>query len=109
MKYAWMLSVALFMASGQVQPASAQSPSDLVKQSVEALGGTNAMRAIKTLVSKADAKHWEPGQSYSINGESRFLGDSTVTITVDFSGKDGAVARYDWDRDTRKRDSPLML
>jgi glyoxylase-like metal-dependent hydrolase (beta-lactamase superfamily II) len=99
MKYAWMLSAALFMASGLVQPASAQSPTDLVKQSVEALGGANAMRALKTMVTKADAKHWEPGQSHSVTGESRFLGDSTVTITVDFAGKDGAVARYDWDRD----------
>jgi hypothetical protein len=99
MKYAWMLSAALFMASGLVQPASAQSPTDLVKQSVEALGGANAMRALKTMVTKGDAKHWEPGQSHSVTGESRFLGDSTVTITVDFAGKDGAVARYDWDRD----------
>jgi glyoxylase-like metal-dependent hydrolase (beta-lactamase superfamily II) len=99
MKYTLILSAALFMAGGQVQPVSAQSPPDLVKQSVDALGGADAMRAIKTMVTKADAKHWEPGQSYSVNGESRFLGDSTVTITVDFAGKDGAVARYDWDRD----------
>jgi glyoxylase-like metal-dependent hydrolase (beta-lactamase superfamily II) len=99
MKYTLILSAALFMAGGQVQLASAQSPPDLVKQSVEALGGADAMRAIKTLVSKIDAEHWEPGQSYSVNGESRFLGDSTVTITVDFAGKDGAVARYDWVRD----------
>jgi hypothetical protein len=70
----------------------------LVKQSVEALGGADAMRAIKTTIAKADAKHWEPGQSHSISGESRFLGDSTVTITVDYGSKDGAVARYDWDR-----------
>jgi hypothetical protein len=41
---------------------------DLVKQSVEALGGADALRAVKTLVVKADVKHWEPGQSYSING-----------------------------------------
>jgi glyoxylase-like metal-dependent hydrolase (beta-lactamase superfamily II) len=98
MKYALIVSAALFVASGLVQPASAQSPTDLVKQSVEALGGADAMRAIKTMIAKADAKHWEPGQSYSISGESRFLGDSTVTITVAYGSKDGAVARYDWDR-----------
>jgi hypothetical protein len=45
---------------------------------------------------KADVKHWEPGQSYSINGESRFLGDSTLTISVDYA--DPIRVRYDWDR-----------
>jgi len=99
MRYALMLSAALFVASGLAQPASAQSPADLVKQSVEALGGANAMRAINTLFEKVDAKHWEPGQSHSVNGESRFLGDSKLTISVDYTNKSGAIARYDWDRD----------
>src|SRR5207245_1130037 len=68
-----------------------------VKQSVDALGGANALRALKTSVYKADAKHWEPGQSNSVNGEARFLGDSTLTITVDFTAP--IRVRYDWDRD----------
>jgi glyoxylase-like metal-dependent hydrolase (beta-lactamase superfamily II) len=100
-QYAWMLSAALLAAGSFVQPASAQSPTDLVKQSVEALGGADALRNIKTLIMKADAKHWEPGQSNSVNGESRFLGDSKVTITVDFTSKDGTLVRYDWDRDMK--------
>src|SRR5262249_20673286 len=87
MKYALMISATLLVALGQGQPASAQSPTDLVKQAVDALGGADALRAVKTLVTKADAKHWEPGQSNSVNGESRFLGDSTVTITVDFAAQ----------------------
>src|SRR5580658_9537366 len=99
MKYLSTVSAALFMASGLFQPASAQSPNDLIKQGVEALGGADALRSMKTMVTKADAKHWEPGQSYSVNGESRFLGDSTLTITVDFANKDGPLVRYDWDRD----------
>jgi glyoxylase-like metal-dependent hydrolase (beta-lactamase superfamily II) len=93
-----MFSTALLVAFGQAQPASAQSPADLVKQSVEALGGADAIRAIKSFVAKVDAKHWEPGQSYSVNGESRFLGDSTVAISVDFAN---GVSRYDWDRDMK--------
>jgi glyoxylase-like metal-dependent hydrolase (beta-lactamase superfamily II) len=101
MKYALMISAALLMAVGHGQPASAQSPTDLVKQAVEALGGANALRGVKTLVTKADAKHWEPGQSNSVNGESRFLGDSTVTISVDYANKDGVSVRYDWDRDMK--------
>src|SRR5215813_12425553 len=101
MKYALMISAALLMALGQgQQPASAQSnPLDLVKQGVDALGGADALRAVKTLTLKADAKHWEPGQSNSVNGESRFLGDSTVTITVEFTNQ--VRVRYDWDRDMK--------
>jgi glyoxylase-like metal-dependent hydrolase (beta-lactamase superfamily II) len=99
MKYALMFSAALLVASGLAQPASAQSPTDLVKQSVDALGGADALRSIKTMVMKADAKHWEPGQSNSVNGESRFLGDSKLTVSVDYANKDGILVRYDWDRD----------
>src|SRR5262245_18905865 len=56
MKYALMISGALLMALGHGQPASAQSPGDLVKQSVDALGGANALRGLKTMVLKGDAK-----------------------------------------------------
>jgi len=101
MKYALMLSGALLLATSQVQPVSAQSPLDLVKQAVEAQGGADALRAIKTLITKSDVKHWEPGQSHSVNGESRFLGDSTLTTTVDYAAQGGTVVRYDWDRDMK--------
>ncbi len=100
MRYALLISAAVLLAVGQ-GPASAQSPGDLVKQAVDALGGADALRGVKTLVTKADAKHWEPGQSNSINGESRFLGDSTVTTSVDYANKDGVSVRYDWDRDMK--------
>ena len=53
-----MISAALLMAGSHGQPASAQSPTDLVKQAVDALGGADALRAIKTVVGKGDAKHW---------------------------------------------------
>jgi glyoxylase-like metal-dependent hydrolase (beta-lactamase superfamily II) len=99
MKYSLLFSAALLTASSLVQPAAAQSPIDRVKQGVEALGGENALRAIKTIVQKGEAKHWEPGQSYSVNGESRFLGDSTLTVSVDFASP--IRVRYDWDRDMK--------
>jgi glyoxylase-like metal-dependent hydrolase (beta-lactamase superfamily II) len=96
MKYALMISAALLVAAGHGQPASAQTaPLDLVKQAVEAQGGAAAFGAIKTISAKADAKHWEPGQSNSVNGESRFLGDATVSIAADLTA--GAY-RADWDR-----------
>jgi glyoxylase-like metal-dependent hydrolase (beta-lactamase superfamily II) len=99
MRYALLISAAALVALGHGQPAAAQSgPLDLVKQGVEAQGGAEALRAIKTLSAKADAKHWEPGQSFSVNGDSRFLGDTTIGITVDLAT--GAV-RADWDRDMK--------
>ena len=97
MKYSLMISAGLLMAIGHTLPASAQTnPTDLVKLGVEAQGGADALRALRTLVQKGDAKHWEPGQSHSVTGESRFLGDSTVTVTVDYSNP--LRVRYDWDR-----------
>src|SRR5712671_392088 len=95
MKYALMISAALLMAGSHGQPASAQSPTDLVKQAVDALGGADALRAIKTVVGKGDAKHWEPGQSNSVNGESRFLGDSKFAGSADIAAR---TVRLDWDR-----------
>ena len=48
--------------------------------------------------STGEAKHWEPGQSYSPTGLPRFLGDSTFTVTADLAGRN---ARIDWDRDMK--------
>src|SRR5258708_19116217 len=100
MKYSLMISAALVMAISHTQPASAQmNPIDQVKLGVEAQGGADALRNIKTLVLKGDQKSWEPGQSHSPNGEARFLGDSNVTVTVDYNAP--LRVRYDWDRDMK--------
>src|SRR5439155_16800404 len=56
------------------------------------------LRALKTNVSKGTAKHWEPGQSNSVNGESRFLGDSNFTLSADVAN---GIVRVDWDRDMK--------
>jgi glyoxylase-like metal-dependent hydrolase (beta-lactamase superfamily II) len=99
MRYALMISAALLVAAGPGQPALAQTgPLDLIKQAIEAQGGAMELGSIKTISAKGDAKHWEPGQSNSVNGESRFLGDSTVSLTADLTT--GAV-REDWDRDMK--------
>ena len=98
MKYALLLSAALLLGLSQAQPALAQSPADLLKQGIDAQGGADALRAIKGLIQKADVKHWEPGQSQSVNGESRFLGDSTYTLTADTTNR---VVRTEWDRDMK--------
>ena len=91
MRYRLPLIFTALLAAGQAQA----EPLDLVRDGVAAQGGAEALRAITTLVAKADAKHWEPGQSYSVNGEARFLGDTALTVTADV--KSGLV-RMDWDR-----------
>ena len=90
---------AVFLAAAAVaQPASAQSPAELVGQAVAAQGGADALRSLTTLVIKGEAKHWEPGQSVRAGGEARFIGDSTFTVTADIPNQ---VIRVDWDRDMK--------
>src|SRR3981189_3353988 len=91
-------TAALVLGAVLAQPAAAQSGVDLVKQAVAAQGGAAAIGAPKTTIIKGEAKHWEPGQSYSPTGEPKFLGDSTYTQTVDNATR---TARIDWDRDMK--------
>src|SRR2546429_1918231 len=91
-------TVAFVFGAALAQPAAAQSGADLVRQSVAAQGGAAALSSAKTTIIKGEAKHWEPGQSYSPTGEARFLGDSTYTQTVDNATR---TARVDWDRDMK--------
>jgi glyoxylase-like metal-dependent hydrolase (beta-lactamase superfamily II) len=90
--------VALLLAATAVQPALAQSPVELVQQAVAAQGGADALRGLKTLTIKGTAQHWEPGQSVRAGGETRFIGDSTITINADIANR---VTRVDWDRDMK--------
>src|SRR5262245_41154309 len=91
-------TAALVFGAALAQPAAAQSGVDLVKQAVAAQGGAAAVTAPKTTIIKGEAKHWEPGQSYSPTGEPKFLGDSTYTQTVDNATR---TSRVDWDRDMK--------
>ena len=60
-----------------------------------ALPNSRALRALKTITIKSEAKHWEPEQSLVADGEPRFLGDSTVTVTWDLAN---GTARSEWTR-----------
>jgi glyoxylase-like metal-dependent hydrolase (beta-lactamase superfamily II) len=93
-----MPSLALLFGAALVQSAAAQSGVDLVKAGVDAQGGAAALGAVKTTVLKGEAKHWEPGQSYSPTGEARFLGDTTYTHTIDVANR---LSRIEWDRDMK--------
>jgi hypothetical protein len=106
MKYALWIG-ALFLAMVQTQqPARAQGSGDaLVKQAVTAEGGADALRGIKGLALKGDAKFWEPGQSFAPDGDPRFLGDATFTMTWDLAS---GSARTSWVRDQKYPD-PIVL
>jgi glyoxylase-like metal-dependent hydrolase (beta-lactamase superfamily II) len=107
MKYKYALSIAVLLAAGQGQPAFAQnSAGDLIKQAVAAEGGADALRGLKGIAVKGDAKFWEPGQSYAAGGEPRFLGDATFAITWDLAK---GTARTDWDRDQKYPEPPVKL
>src|SRR3954463_5577460 len=98
MKYALSISAALLLAVGQPAPAQAQSPREVVNQAIVAEGGLDALRGLKGLAIKADAMHWEPGQSKTADGEPRMLGNTTLTITWDLAN---GMARTQWDRDMK--------
>lgn len=106
MKYSMSIA-ALLLATTSVPPALAQSsPGDLIKQAVAAEGGADALRGLKSLAVKGDAKFWEPGQSLAAGGEPRFLGDAKFAITWDVAK---GTARTDWDRDQKYPDPPVKM
>ncbi len=91
-------AVALLFGAVVAQSAAAESGLDLVKQSIAAQGGADALRNYKSAIVTFDAKHWEPGQSYSPTGEPRFIGDSKITATIDAANR---MTRVDWNRDLK--------
>jgi len=96
MKYLLGITAALLASTAPIHFVSAQeSPGDLVKAAIAAEGGADALKALKGISIKGEAKHWEPGQSYKADGEPRFLGDTTFTTTWDLTK---GVAKMDLDR-----------
>src|SRR5712692_3533305 len=98
MKFACCVSVALLLAASALQPAHAQSARTLINRAIAAEGGIDPLRALKALAIRADAMHWEPGQSKAAGGEPRFLGNTTLAITWDLAN---GMARTDWERDMK--------
>ena len=66
-----------------------------VDRAVQALGGRDALAAVRSVQIRGTVKHWEPDQSVVPGGEKRFAGESGFTLTRDFAS--GAV-RIDWQR-----------
>jgi hypothetical protein len=64
MKYALSISAVLLLAMSQTQPALAQNgANNLIKQAIAAEGGADALRALKGLAIKGEAKFWEGSRS----------------------------------------------
>src|SRR5262245_6833227 len=98
-RYSSAISAALLLATIGPQPAHAQSSArDIVNQAVAAQGGADALRGLQTIAIKADAMHWEPGQSKEAGAEPRFLGNTALAITWDLAK---GSARTEWDRDLK--------
>ncbi|MBI3433632.1 MAG: MBL fold metallo-hydrolase [Proteobacteria bacterium] len=91
------LSLGVFaLALLSAQACGAQTaPADLVRDAVTALGGADALRGVKSVVLKGEAKHWEPQQSFVAGREPRLLGDSKITVSWQ---ADKGMARSDWER-----------
>ncbi len=96
MKYLFGVSAALLVSAAPIHFAVAKDgPADLVKAALTAEGGADALKSLKGLAIKGEAKHWEPGQSYKADGEPRFLGDTAFTETVDLGA---GASRLEVDR-----------
>jgi Metallo-beta-lactamase superfamily len=96
MKFDWRLASIFVVCVSLPQGARAQSaPLDQVKQAVQAEGGAEALRNLKRVAIAADAKHWEPEQSYKPGGDPRLLASSKLTINWDL---ENGKARTEWDR-----------
>ena len=79
-------------------PAPAPSVSrerELVDRALAALGGADALRALRSASIRGTVKHWEPEQSHVPGGEPRFAAESSFDTTLDFVSR---RARIDWEK-----------
>lgn len=80
-------------ATGWSQDAA--SPAARVKAALDAMGGAQALAAIRGIAMKGRAQYWEPEQSYRAGGEMRPLGEADFTWLRDFAS---GAARMDLER-----------
>ena len=93
-----MKRVVSLLALSLVVVASAPATSDsqdLVERAVQAMGGADALNAIKTVSIKGTVRQWEPEQSIVPGGEMRLANDSTFEILSDVGAR---ATRIDWVR-----------
>ena len=89
---AMVLVLSLMVASC----ATMQSPGhDHVTRAVTALGGADALGAVKTYYERGTVKQWEPEQSEKPGGEMRFMSESTYEAVTDLGR---GTTSIDWSR-----------
>src|ERR1700730_9115508 len=94
MKYLLVIGAFLLMMV-PLRADMAQGTGDsLVKQAVAAEGGADALRGVKGLAIKGDAKFCEPGPVIGADGDPRFLGDATFTMSWDLASGSAKTAWY---------------
>src|SRR5262245_47389306 len=88
-----LLAVMLFAAScATTSPPQGQ---DLVNRAVQAVGGADALAAVKTFSVDGTVRQWEPEQSMAAGGDMRFACASTFTFVSDVAT---GATRVDWVR-----------
>jgi len=97
-RFGLSLSTLLLAGVAGLAPVHAEKVNALLARAIEAEGGADALRALKSVSIKSEAKHWEPEQSLEADGQPRFLGDSIITVTWDFAK---GMARSEWTRDMK--------
>lgn len=101
MKRFLVLIAALLLVSCEMPaptPATTTAPGQRdpsIVRAVTALGGVEAMRALRSAALKGTVKHWEPEQSYAPGGEARFAADAQFEVTLDLVNR---RARTDWEK-----------
>lgn len=83
--------------SGSSAPGAPQvsRERELVDRALAALGGADAMRALRSASIRGTVKHWEPEQSHAPGGEPRFAAESSFNTTLDVVNR---RARIDWEK-----------
>ncbi len=101
MKRLLVLSIlaALVSCSGPLTISTRAPPQarerELIDRALVALGGADALRALRAASLKGTVKHWEPEQSYAPGGAARFAAESSFDTTLDFVNH---RARIEWEK-----------
>src|SRR5262245_22508481 len=94
-RLAFLLAIPLIALFGVSVATPQQTSEDPVVRAVYALGGPDALRAVKTVWMKGTVKQWEPEQSKTAGGEMRYANEATFDSVTDVTS---GFTRVDWVR-----------
>jgi hypothetical protein len=87
-----LLVVSMLLMSCATMPARGPA---LVSRAVQALGGADALAAVKTVSLRGTVRQWEPEQSMTPGSEARFACESAFEGVTDVAA---GATRIDWSR-----------